>query len=62
MPFHKVDFLHGDAACASPLVTPIPQVAYLMQNPNGSAGIDVRVGLLPQALNAFSHYLLMNLQ
>ncbi|KAJ6924867.1 hypothetical protein NC652_017976 [Populus alba x Populus x berolinensis] len=41
---------------------PIPQVAYLMQNPNGSAGIDVRVGLLPQALNAFSHYLLMNLQ
>ncbi|KAJ6924861.1 hypothetical protein NC652_017972 [Populus alba x Populus x berolinensis] len=33
-----------------------------MQNPNGSAGIDVRVGLLPQALNAFSHYLLMNLQ
>ncbi|KAL9363515.1 hypothetical protein Peur_046300 [Populus x canadensis] len=62
MPFHKVDFLHGDAAYASPLVTPIPQVAYLMQNPNGYAGIDVRVGLLPQALDAFSHYLLMNLQ
>lgn len=62
MPFHKVDFLHGDGAYASPLVTPIPQVAYSMQNPNGSAGIDVRVGLLPQALDAFSHYLLMNLQ
>ncbi|KAJ6924869.1 hypothetical protein NC652_017976 [Populus alba x Populus x berolinensis] len=24
MPFHKVDFLHGDAACASPLVTSNP--------------------------------------
>ncbi|CAK7353886.1 unnamed protein product [Dovyalis caffra] len=62
MPFHKVDFLHGGAAYVSPLVTPIPQVAYLMQNPNDSAGIDVRIGLLPQALDAFSHYFLMNVQ
>ncbi|KAL3566079.1 hypothetical protein D5086_031494 [Populus alba] len=40
MPFYKVGFLHGDAAYASPMVTPIPQAAYLMQNPNDPAGID----------------------
>lgn len=62
MPFHKVDFLYGDAAYACPLVSPIPQVAYLMQNPIDPRGIDVRIGLLPQALDAFSHYFLMNVQ
>ncbi|KAK9279445.1 hypothetical protein L1049_013124 [Liquidambar formosana] len=36
MPFHKVDFLHGEAAYASPLLPPIPQVAYFMQNPTES--------------------------
>ena len=62
MPFHKVGFLHGDAAYAPPLVTPIPQVAYLMQNPIDPAGIDVMFGLLPQSLDAFSRYFLMNVQ
>ncbi|KAA8525565.1 hypothetical protein F0562_007420 [Nyssa sinensis] len=62
VPFHKVDFLGEEAAYASPLVPPLPQVAYLMQNPNGTKGIDVRIGLLPQTLDAFSHYFLMNLQ
>ncbi|XVE71248.1 hypothetical protein DITRI_Ditri10aG0135500 [Diplodiscus trichospermus] len=58
MPFHRIDFLHGEAAYASPLLSPIPQVAYFMQNPNDLRGIDVRIGLLPQALDAFSHYFL----
>ncbi|KDP33533.1 hypothetical protein JCGZ_07104 [Jatropha curcas] len=58
MPFHKVDFLNGDASYASPLVSPIPQVAYFMQNPIDMRGIDVRIGLPPQALDAFTHYFL----
>ncbi|KAJ6957080.1 hypothetical protein NC653_039110 [Populus alba x Populus x berolinensis] len=62
MPFYKVGFLHGDAAYASPMVTPIPQAAYLMQNPNDPAGIDVRIGLLPPSLDAFSRYFLINVQ
>ncbi|XP_007011749.2 PREDICTED: brassinosteroid-related acyltransferase 1 [Theobroma cacao] len=62
MPFHRIDFLHGEAAYASPLASPIPQVAYFMQNPTDSRGIDVRIGLIPQTLNAFSHYFLTNLQ
>ena len=62
MPFHRIDFLHGEAAYASPLLSPIPQIAYFMQNPNDLRGIDVRIGLLPQTLNAFSHYFLTNLQ
>ncbi|XWS70485.1 hypothetical protein CRYUN_Cryun03dG0052100 [Craigia yunnanensis] len=62
MPFHRIDFLHGEAAYVSPLLSPIPQVAYFMQNPNDLRGIDVRIGLLPQTLNAFSHYFLTNLQ
>lgn len=62
MPFHKVDFLSGEAAYASPLVSPIPQVAYFMQNPVDLRGIDVRVGLFPQTVGAFSHYFLTNLQ
>ena len=62
MPFHRIDFLRGEAAYVSPLLSPIPQVAYFMQNPNDLRGIDVRVGLLPQTLNAFSHYFLTNLQ
>ncbi|KAL5850202.1 hypothetical protein ACOSQ3_008257 [Xanthoceras sorbifolium] len=62
MPFHKVDFLSGEATYASPLVSPIPQVAYFMQNPRDSRGIDVRIGLLPHTVAAFSHYFLTNLQ
>ncbi|KAK5773117.1 brassinosteroid-related acyltransferase 1-like [Gossypium arboreum] len=62
MPFHTIDFLHGEAAYVSPLLSPIPQVAYFMQNPNDLRGIDVRIGLPPQFLNAFSHYFLTNLQ
>ncbi|XVF35657.1 hypothetical protein REPUB_Repub18cG0165000 [Reevesia pubescens] len=62
MPFHRIDFLHGEATYASPLLSPIPQVSYFMQNPIDLRGIDVRIGLLPQTLNAFSHYFLTNLQ
>lgn len=58
MPFHKVQLLHGEAAYASPLVSPIPQVAYFMQNPTDNKGIDVRIGLLPHNLDAFSQYFL----
>ncbi|XP_043699297.1 brassinosteroid-related acyltransferase 1 [Telopea speciosissima] len=60
-PFHKVDFGHGEASYASPLVPPLPQVAYFMQNPHETRGIDVRIGLLPQYLQAFSHYFLTKL-
>ncbi|KAK6912523.1 hypothetical protein RJ641_022124 [Dillenia turbinata] len=62
MPFHQIDFIHGEAACVSPLVPPIPQVAYFMQSPNDNKGIDMRIGLLPQTLNAFSHYFLSPLE
>ncbi|CBI21083.3 unnamed protein product, partial [Vitis vinifera] len=62
MPFHKVNFLHGEAAFVSPLVPPITQVAYFMHSPTESRSIDVRIGLLPQTLTAFSHHFLTNMQ
>ncbi|KAK8482526.1 hypothetical protein V6N13_031254 [Hibiscus sabdariffa] len=62
MPLHTIDFLHAHAAYVSPLFSPMPQVAYFIQNPNDLRGIDVRIGLPPQSLNAFSHYFLTNLQ
>ncbi|GLT76120.1 hypothetical protein SLA2020_478010 [Shorea laevis] len=62
MPFHKLDFLRGEAAYASPLVTPMPLAAYFMQNPIDPRGIDVRIGLFPGILNAFSHFFLTNMQ
>lgn len=62
MPFHKIDFLHGEAAYLSPLLSPIPQVAYFMQNPVDSRGVDMRIGLLPKSLNAVSHYFFTNMQ
>lgn len=62
MPFHKISFLHGEAAYAFPLVPPIPHIAYFMQNPADDKGIDVWIGLLPQALNSFSHYFLNDVQ
>ncbi|XP_077217640.1 HXXXD-type acyl-transferase family protein [Tasmannia lanceolata] len=61
-PFHKVDFGHGNAVYASPLIFPIPQVAYFMQNPNEIGSIDVRIGLSPQNVHAFSHYFLTKVQ
>ncbi|KAL6295825.1 hypothetical protein ACE6H2_003967 [Prunus campanulata] len=60
MPFHKIGFLQEAAAYASPLVSPIPQVAYFMQNPRDNRGIDMRVGLLPHYLSAFTRYFLTN--
>lgn len=64
MPFHKLDFFNGSAGSAfvSPLVPPIPQVTYFMQNRNDHLAIDVRIGLLPQFLNAFSSYFLAGTQ
>ncbi|GMI92457.1 BR-related AcylTransferase1, PIZZA [Hibiscus trionum] len=61
MPFHKIDFLHGEAAYASPLLSPVPQVAYFMQNPTELRGVDMRIGLFPQTINAFSQYFLANM-
>ncbi|KAE8682556.1 putative homogentisate phytyltransferase 1 [Hibiscus syriacus] len=59
MPFHKIDFIHGDAAAyVSPLLSPIPQVAYFMQSPIDLRGVDVRIGLHPQTMDAFSHFFL----
>ncbi|KAF5456796.1 hypothetical protein F2P56_026237 [Juglans regia] len=58
MPFHKIPFLHGEAAYASPLVSPVPQVAYFMQNPDDDKSIDLRIGLLPHSLKSFSQYFL----
>ncbi|XP_068651636.1 brassinosteroid-related acyltransferase 1 [Aristolochia californica] len=58
MPFHTVDFGHGSAAYAYPLSPPLPQVAYLMQSPNDTGGIDVRIGLLKQDEQAFTRYFL----
>nr|POE71589.1 brassinosteroid-related acyltransferase 1 [Quercus suber] len=62
MPFHKISLLHGEAAYASPLVSPIPQVAFFIQNPNDNRGIDVRIGLLSKILDPFSHYFLNGVQ
>jgi omega-hydroxypalmitate O-feruloyl transferase len=62
MPFHKISFLHGEAAYAFPLAPPVPHVAYFMQNPADNQGIDVWIGLLPQALSSFSHYFLNGVQ
>lgn len=56
MPFHKINFLQAEAAYATLLVPPIPQVGCLMQNPDDNKAIDVRIGLLPQ--EAFSPYFL----
>lgn len=59
MPFHKVGFLSEEAACVSPLVPPIPHVAYLMQNPKDDClGIHVRIGLPPEILGTFARYFL----
>ncbi|XP_023535946.1 brassinosteroid-related acyltransferase 1-like [Cucurbita pepo subsp. pepo] len=62
MPFHKIEFLHGEAAYASPLKPPILDVAYFLQNPTDSQAIDVRVTLLSQTLDAFSTYFLTSMQ
>ncbi|XAR70002.1 Omega-hydroxypalmitate O-feruloyl transferase [Bertholletia excelsa] len=61
VPFHKINFLGKEAAYASPLVPPLPQVAYLMQIPDDTEGIDVRIGLLPSMEAPFSRYFLANL-
>lgn len=57
MPFHNIEFFHGKkAAYACPLATPIPQVAYFMQNPCDDGGVDVRIGFqADQSISAFTH-------
>ncbi|KAK9742185.1 hypothetical protein RND81_03G153700 [Saponaria officinalis] len=62
-PFHKVNFMSNGQAAASacPLLPPVPQVAYFLQNPKEDKGIDVRIGLSSQILSAFSHYFLQTL-
>ncbi|KAL6207340.1 hypothetical protein ACLB2K_018298 [Fragaria x ananassa] len=60
MPFHKVGFLREEADYASPLVAPVPEVIYFMQNPEDDKGIDMRIGLLPQYLDAFTRYFFTN--
>ncbi|XP_027939504.1 brassinosteroid-related acyltransferase 1 [Vigna unguiculata] len=55
MPFHNIDFFHGKATYACPLATPLPQVAYFMQSPTDNFGVDIRIGLEPENITAFSH-------
>lgn len=62
MPFHKIEFLHGVAAYASPLKPPILEVAYFLQSPTDSQSIDVQVPLLSHTLDAFSSYFLTSMQ
>ncbi|XP_022941116.1 brassinosteroid-related acyltransferase 1-like [Cucurbita moschata] len=62
MPFHKIEFLHGQALYASPLKPPILDVAYFLQSPIDSQAIDVRVPLLGGTLEAFSSYFLTGMQ
>ncbi|KAJ7966245.1 Omega-hydroxypalmitate O-feruloyl transferase [Quillaja saponaria] len=62
MPFHKIEFFHGQAAYASPLFPPVPQVVYFMQNPIDNGGVDIRIGLDAQTINAFTYYFLTNVQ
>ncbi|KAK7320661.1 hypothetical protein VNO77_30343 [Canavalia gladiata] len=54
MPFHNIQFFHGNATYASPLATPIPQVAYFMQSPIDNKGVDVRIGFQPETISAFT--------
>ncbi|RDY06430.1 Brassinosteroid-related acyltransferase 1, partial [Mucuna pruriens] len=55
MPFHNIDFFGGKkAAYACPLATPIPQVAYFVQSPVDSKGVDVRIGFEEEAVSAFT--------
>ncbi|XP_028085578.1 brassinosteroid-related acyltransferase 1-like [Camellia sinensis] len=66
VPFHKIDFLGGseedyEVGIATPLVPPLPQVAYLMENPHETSGIDVRIGLIPTMQTVFSNYFLRNI-
>ncbi|XP_008452869.2 brassinosteroid-related acyltransferase 1 [Cucumis melo] len=62
MPFHKIQFLHGEAAYASPLKPPILEVAYFLQNPTDGQAIDVHVPLLEHTFDAFSSYFLTRMQ
>ncbi|OIW03095.1 hypothetical protein TanjilG_07247 [Lupinus angustifolius] len=54
MPFHNIEFFHGNAAYACPLATPVPQVAYFMQSPNDYGGVHVRIGIEQETLDAFT--------
>lgn len=55
VPFHKISFNSKQAIYASPLIPPVAQVAYLMQNPNECSAVDVRIGLLPKINASFSY-------
>lgn len=54
MPFHNIEFFRGKATYASPLATPMPQVAYFMQSPSDNKGVDVRIGFEAENVSAFS--------
>lgn len=58
VPFQTVGFMGEDAAYVCPLVPPLPEVALFMQSPKERMDVDVRIGLLPQFFDAFSHYFL----
>ncbi|KAL7112365.1 hypothetical protein ACP275_05G147400 [Erythranthe tilingii] len=58
IPFHTVDFFGEEAVYASPLIPPVPHVAYFMQNPIHTGAVDLRIGMLPSLLPHFSHHFL----
>lgn len=58
IPFHCVDFGWGEAACAAPLATPVPQTTYIMQSPDqNNAGVHIRLGLHPDQVDSFQNHL-----
>ncbi|KAI4376190.1 hypothetical protein MLD38_013980 [Melastoma candidum] len=53
IPFHEVEFLGKRVDYVSPLVAPVPYVAYLMRSPKDDGAIDVRMGLRPGTVRDF---------
>ncbi|KAJ3677286.1 hypothetical protein LUZ60_003010 [Juncus effusus] len=57
-PYHEIDFGIGKAAYVSPLVPPVQEAVFFMQNPSEKGGVDVRIGLHESYENSFSKYFL----
>ncbi|KAF3786093.1 Omega-hydroxypalmitate O-feruloyl transferase [Nymphaea thermarum] len=55
-PFHKLDFGQGRPTCMYEMAPALPYAACLTENFNEEGGINVTIGLLPQHVDAFTHY------